>query len=514
MPEPTPNPNLSETENSSPLPTRFQRKTIWNALTALAIVLIGTIAVGFIILGGKILGFLQPVLVPVAVAGITAYLLEPVIGWLTKHGWKHNRAMMTVYIAFLIAVALLIVAVIVPTVGQASDLMAKSEGFQEQAMKLIKKGYNEVQTKLDIPEVQEYADKGLEAVSKIGPAVGTWLWGKISGVFGLFGYALGMLLVPVYLFFFLREGHSISETWSDYLPLKASEFKDEVVSTLKEINQYLISFFRGQMVVSMIDGVLVAIVLAAIQLPYALLLGVFLAILGLIPYIGNLLVMIPAMLIALAFFGASASGPVVQGGTAKVGEYVKIQVTEKQSVKDKARAEDSNDPTETDQPQEAEPASAEKPEAKTTGKKSIERILVTSVSADGKTAEGLLHAWKWLPNVWAYPLIVLGIFVVLQQINGLVTAPKIVGDSVGLHPLTVIFSVLFWSLMLGGLLGALLAVPLTAALKVLFRRYIWERRIEGQLSSSSKDGKIQDDAGDDNPGDPGSAGDPVSEATT
>ncbi|MEG2247619.1 MAG: AI-2E family transporter, partial [Akkermansia sp.] len=52
--------------------------------------------------------------------------------------------------------------------------------------------------------------------------------------------------------------------------------------------------------------------------------------------------------------------------------------------------------------------------------------------------------------------------------------PKIVGNSVGLHPLTIMFSVLFWTFVLGGLLGALLAVPLTAALKVLFRRYIWQ----------------------------------------
>jgi len=45
----------------------------------------------------------------------------------------------------------------------------------------------------------------------------------------------------------------------------------------------------------------------------------------------------------------------------------------------------------------------------------------------------------------------------------------------------VIFSVLFWSFLLGGLLGALLAVPLTAAVKVLFRRYLWERRFEAAV---------------------------------
>jgi predicted PurR-regulated permease PerM len=75
---------------------------------------------------------------------------------------------------------------------------------------------------------------------------------------------------------------------------------------------------------------------------------------------------------------------------------------------------------------------------------------------------------------------VVGIFVIVQQINSLVTAPKIVGDSVGLHPLTVIFSMLFWSLVLGGFVGALLAVPLTAAVKVLFRRFIWARQLREQ----------------------------------
>jgi predicted PurR-regulated permease PerM len=81
---------------------------------------------------------------------------------------------------------------------------------------------------------------------------------------------------------------------------------------------------------------------------------------------------------------------------------------------------------------------------------------------------------------WAYVACVIGIFLVVQQINSLVTAPKIVGDSVGLHPLTVIFSMLFWSLVLGGFIGALLAVPLTAAVKVLFRRFIWVKQIQSQ----------------------------------
>ncbi|WP_420196877.1 AI-2E family transporter [Chthoniobacter flavus] len=55
--------------------------------------------------------------------------------------------------------------------------------------------------------------------------------------------------------------------------------------------------------------------------------------------------------------------------------------------------------------------------------------------------------------------------------------PRIVGESVGLHPMTVIVSVFVWGLLLGGLLGAILAVPLTATVKVVLRRYVWERRM-------------------------------------
>ena len=424
------------------VPTRFQRKALWMAITALALVVTGIIAVGAILLTGYILSFLQVVLVPLAVAGIIAYLLQPIIVWLTSRGWSHNRAMMVVFSSFMVAVVLLAVAVIVPTFGQAWEIYEDREKIYERFTELADKGITRLKERL--PVAEKYYDRGMTFISeegdRIAGEIGVWLWGRIRGALGFFAYVLGLLLVPIYLYYFLRNASSISQNWSNYLPLRASGFKDEVVGTLQEINQYLIAFFRGQMVVSMIDGAVVAICLLLIGLPYWLLLGVFLAILGLIPYIGNLMVMIPAVIIAIWHFGDTESGMVNGDEPAKVGEVVEIVVAGK-------------------------------------GAETFEKTVV-SVSDNGQTAEVLINAWNWLPSVWAYPLIVLGIFFVVQQVNGLVTAPKIVGESVGLHPLTVIFSVLFWSLLLGGLLGALLAVPLTASIKVLFKRYIWERRRE------------------------------------
>jgi predicted PurR-regulated permease PerM len=78
---------------------------------------------------------------------------------------------------------------------------------------------------------------------------------------------------------------------------------------------------------------------------------------------------------------------------------------------------------------------------------------------------------------WLFPVVVTGIFVVVQKIDSFFITPKVVASRVGLHPLTVIMSLFMWSLLIGGLLGTILAVPLTATLKVLLRRYVWERRI-------------------------------------
>ncbi|MDB6071652.1 MAG: protein of unknown function duf20, partial [Verrucomicrobiales bacterium] len=114
--------------------------------------------------------------------------------------------------------------------------------------------------------------------------------------------------------------------------------------------------------------------------------------------------------------------------------------------------------------------------------------VLISIAHFGRTdgAGELINTFGGIESVWGYPLLVTVLFVVVQQINSLVTAPRIIGDATGLHPLTVIFSVLFWSLLIGGLLGALLAVPLTASVKVLFRRYIWERRVQHHLPNGSE----------------------------
>jgi predicted PurR-regulated permease PerM len=94
----------------------------------------------------------------------------------------------------------------------------------------------------------------------------------------------------------------------------------------------------------------------------------------------------------------------------------------------------------------------------------------------------LIAAFQW--GDWTHPLIVTAIFIFIQNAEGMFYAPRIVGNSVGLHPMTVIVSIFVWGLLIGGLLGPILAVPLTAALKVLLARYVWERPLRERVMHS------------------------------
>ena len=77
---------------------------------------------------------------------------------------------------------------------------------------------------------------------------------------------------------------------------------------------------------------------------------------------------------------------------------------------------------------------------------------------------------------WQHPLWVLGVFAVVQGIEGWVIQPKIIGDRVGLHPLTIIIALLVGTTLMGGILGGLLAIPTTAVIRALMFRYIWRAR--------------------------------------
>lgn len=427
------------------LPTAFQRNILWTAATALAFTVIGVLAVGFILLGTRVIAFLQPILTPFAVAGVLAYLLEPGVEWLERRGLRRQPSVLLAFAVFSAVLFGLGWWIIPKLTDQTANLVQKVPAYTVKARTAVLDFSARVERDYGIQLIPystlSELQQGLPPTPVTGPApeapeaplpgsapvaepegelnfkallTGDWVrttlpavvancWKFIKSTFGgflgMFGFLLSFIIVPLYLYYFLIESAKIKEQWSDYLPLRASAFKDEVVACLSEINTYLIAFFRGQLFVSFINGIATGVGLMILGLDFGLLIGLALCVLGIIPYLGIALCWIPAVLI-----GA------VQGGSA------------------------------------------------------------------------LIPGDPW----WALPLAVTAVFAVVQQVDGLFISPRIVGEAVGLHPMTVIASVLVWTLLLGGLLGAILAVPMTASVKVLFRRYIWQARIAPQTIGGAR----------------------------
>jgi len=423
---------------------------MWAALTALFVVLIIVIAGAVVYVGANLISFLQPILIPVAIAVILAYLLDPLVTELCRRKMGRGWAIIVIFISVIIALAGL-VAWVAPTISVQSanfarELPSYTQKARDRIVDLIVQ-YSRVAggtaghgksassglvnfllgtppprapsptpvapTPTSLPEtsaspvetisaapakissaerqqLEARAEKIIPNLERYLPTLADKIWNivkkSIGGFLGVTGFLLSLIMVPIYLFFLLKERPRIEKRWKDYLPLRASPLKDEIAAALSEINNYTIAYFRGQLLVCLVDGTLIGSILTLYGLNFAPLIGLLVVILTMIPYIGIVICWAPAVLIA---------------------------------------------------------------------------------------------AFQW--GDWTHPLIVTVIFIVVQNLEGMFYAPRIVGKSVGLHPMTVIVSIFVWGLLIGGLLGPILAVPLTATIKVLLTRYVWGPRLRERI---------------------------------
>jgi predicted PurR-regulated permease PerM len=433
-------------------PTPWQRKIMWASLTALFIVFLVVTVVSVVWLMANVVSFLQPILIPVAIAVILAYLLDPLVTKLCRGGMSRTKAVILLFAVAFLALAALI-AWLVPMISMQSASFARelpnyTQNARERVVDLIyrydrtfgmpdvTKGKTASPTRrfvsfllgtpsprtspapspgtetaapvesisaapdkpslADRQRIQAYVEKQIPNLERQLPTLLEKFWAilkkSIGGFLGITGFLLSLVIVPIYLFFFLKEKPRIEQRWRDYLPLRASPLKDEVAEVLSQINNYVIAYFRGQLLVCLVDGTLIGSVLTLFGLNFAPVIGLLVVVLTMIPYIGIILCWVPAVLIAAAQYGD-----------------------------------------------------------------------------------------------WLHPLGVTFIFIIVQNLEGMFYAPRIVGNSVGLHPVTVIVSIFVWGLLIGGLLGPMLAIPLTATIKVLLVRYVWGRRLHDEVLEPVED---------------------------
>lgn len=368
-----------------PPPSEKQAQVIWISVTTLAVaVLLGAVGASFWALG-LLLNKLASLILPLAIAGIVACLLDPVVD-LFEQRMKipRIRAILMVFFIGVALVVLLLGTVVPELVVQANKLVTDLPGDAEKFRVRFSDWLADSPMGQKAKEAwdQEVGVKVQQALKDFVPLVSGWVVNHLGDFTSWLSYAVGLALVPVYLFYFLLEKTGIQSNWTDYLPIGESRAKEELVFMLSAINDCVIVFFRGQILVSLCSGTLLGLGWLLIgKLNYAILLGAVASIICILPYVGAIITLCAALILAGVQYG------------------------------------------------------------------------------DGY-----------------HILAVLGVFAFVQAAEGLFYSPRILGNRVGLHPLSIIISVMAGTKLIGGILGGLLAIPLTAALRAIMLRYVWKKR--------------------------------------
>ncbi|MEN8152238.1 MAG: AI-2E family transporter, partial [Planctomycetota bacterium] len=176
-----------------------------------------------------------------------------------------------------------------------------NEVYDPGYLKLLVNWMTQMRSKFsDNPDLRHYpigAEQVQNYISETGEkAVKSSIAAVSSAVYDVFGFLTAFVLIPIYLFYFLMGLTSLRDRVFEHLP---GQYRDRVVSILGRIDEATSAFFKGRLLIMVIKGAIIAVVLAIVGLPYALLLGVVTGVGSLIPLVGAVIGLIPAVAIAL-----------------------------------------------------------------------------------------------------------------------------------------------------------------------------------------------------------------------
>ncbi|NIL95954.1 MAG: AI-2E family transporter [Planctomycetales bacterium] len=364
-----------------------QQRTVATAVTIVAGMVILAAVLSLLWLLAVFVGKFSQVLLPLAVAGITALVFQPYYEWLRLR----LRLPMPLAVAALFLSALVPIGLFVGFFGvvlfrEFADFLQDFPGWWDELTARLQQHWPEMQKFFAenplgkriagaMEEQDELLASVLEYFAATGAAAGAGVAERVSGM-------LSWVVTPVYFVFFLIAKRKDLSRLEDFLPFLKPATRQDVVFLAQEFVNIVVAFFRGQIIIAFLQGLLFAIGFSLVGLQYGAVLGFVLGFLNVIPYLGSMLGL--SITLPLAYFQ--------EGG-------------------------------------------------------------------------GLLMLAG-----------VILVFSAVQAIEGYLLTPRIMGHRTGLHPMAIIFAVFFWGTALGGILGMILAIPLTAFL-VVFWRLVKEKYI-------------------------------------
>ena len=247
--------------------------------------------------------YLAEVLIPFAVALLIAYLLNPVVAVVQRRIKNRTAAVLiTVFGSSLLAVGLLVL--LVPIVmdelrglRSLADQLRQQGSLLQQRIQAIAEGDAPVWLQLAIEKSREFVTSehflalAADAAKKLAPG----MQGLLTGVYGFFAGLVGLVIVLLYLVFLLNDFGDVEGKWQNLLPPR---FRGSIVGFVHDFSAVMGRYFRGQFIIAVTTGVLFAAGFWILGLRLAVVLGLGVGLLNMVPYL-QLVGVIPAVLLSI-----------------------------------------------------------------------------------------------------------------------------------------------------------------------------------------------------------------------
>lgn len=337
----------------------------------------------------------QTLFFPFLFAGVLYYLFRPLVNYLQLKNIPRPLSILLIYLLFGLLIALLI------SLG-GPILKEQMKSFVDSTPQLIETipdKLTELQQSKWINELQENdsvdLDKASEAIKKSVSSSLSTIGTDLMNIIGVVASIVTVFMtVPFILYYMLKEGEKAPLYILRLLPAKQQKNGRKILADLDEA---LSSYIHGQILVSFCIGVMLFIGYVIIDLDYSLLIAIFAMFTNVIPFIGPIIAITPAMVIACI------DSPIM-----------------------------------------------------------VVKVLI--------------------------------VMIVVQQIEGHIISPQVMGKKLEIHPLTII-SLLLAAGRIGGVLGLIIAVPVYAVIKVIAHHTyrLWKLRKEKSIEEKIIKGENKDE---------------------
>ena len=241
---------------------------------------------------------LRDALLPFLIAWLLAYMMQPFVKFFQYKLRLRSRilSIMALFVSMVLIITLLVVMV-VPSITEEADKtieLLRTHDPGEGHIPFIPQAWLDyLEANVDFTQLMDYLNKEnlLKATKQIAPQV----WSFLSNTFSVLLSITMVFLIMLYFIFILLDYEKIANGWPQLIPGKYRPFVEGLVEDVEcNMNRY----FRGQALIALCVGVLLAVGFKIIDFPLAVTLGLFIGVLNLIPYMQTIGI-IPMLILAL-----------------------------------------------------------------------------------------------------------------------------------------------------------------------------------------------------------------------